>query len=113
MPLWERDLRWGVVGTHALRTNNGAGGRAARSNHGGLRLKGSIKDMVADRLSRLLWVPLDKLKVDASLSSIGIDSMIASELRHWLYQTFKANISMMELLAQEMTVERMAELLKK
>lgn len=43
---------------------------------------------------------------------MGIDSMIASEFRHWMYQTFRINVSMMELLAQDMTIEKLSELLK-
>jgi hypothetical protein len=74
---------------------------------------GDIKDVVADRLSRLLWIPVEKLNLDESLNSMGIDSMIASEFRHWMYQTFKTNVGMMELLARDMTIEKLAGLLQK
>ena len=110
VPLWERDARWGVIGVHAMRSDRGgagAGGRGAGSNS-----KGEVKDMVAERLSRLLWVPIEKFEMDASLSSMGIDSMIASEFRHWMYQTFRTNVSMMELLAPDMTITKLSELLK-
>ena len=107
VPLWGRDARWGIIGVHAMRKHQGAGGAdGARGS------KGEIKDMVAERLAKLLWVPIEKLKLDVSLSVLGIDSMIASEFRHWMYQTFKKNVSMMELLAQDMTIEKVAEFLK-
>ncbi|KAF5679435.1 polyketide synthase [Fusarium heterosporum] len=110
VPLWERDARWSIIGTHALRNNRGAGGGTAGS---GKLQSGDIKDVVADRLSRLLWIPVEKLNLETSLNAMGIDSMIASEFRHWMYQTFKTNVSMMELLAQDMTVEKLAGLLQK
>jgi len=63
-------------------------------------------------LSKLLWMPIEKVEVNVSLAGLGIDSMITSEFQHWMYQTFEKNISMVELLAQDMTVERLAGLLK-
>ncbi|KAK0613233.1 polyketide synthase [Immersiella caudata] len=111
VPLWERDLRWSIIGTHASRSHRGSGGSGA-AGAGGRLQGGDIKDIVADRLSRLLWIPVEKLNLEASLNSMGIDSMIASEFRHWMYQTFKTNVSMMELLAQDMTVGKLAGLLQ-
>nr|ALQ32770.1 putative polyketide synthase [Fusarium aywerte] len=114
VPLWERDARWSIIGTHALRNNHGAGGGAGGGAPGSSKLQtGDIKNVVADRLSRLLWIPVEKLNLETSLNAMGIDSMIASEFRHWMYQTFKTNVSMMELLAQDMTVEKLAGLLQK
>lgn len=112
VPLWERDIRWSIIGVHALRSGRGARGGLGGAG-GASDVKGEVKDLVADRLSRLLWVPLDKVAMDSSLSSMGIDSMIASEFRHWMYQTFRVNVSMMELLAQDMTIEKLSELLER
>ena len=70
------------------------------------------KDMVIERLAKLLWLPVEKLKPDISLAALGIDSMIASEFRHWVYQTFKKNVSVIRLLAQDMTAEKLALFLK-
>jgi len=106
VPLWGRDARWGIVGVHAMRKIQGMDVDGMRGS------KGEIKDIVAERLAKLLWTPIENLKMEASLSSLGIDSMIASEFRHWMYQTFKKNVSMMELLAQDMTIERLAAFLK-
>ena len=75
-PLWERDPRWDIIGVHAMRKSQGARGGADAARSG---LMGDIKDIVADRLSRLLWIPVQKLRLDVSLSALGIDSMIASE----------------------------------
>jgi len=79
---------------------------------GGLGSAAKAKDMVIERLAKLLWLPVEKLKPDTSLAALGIDSMIASEFRHWMYQTFKKNVNMMELLAQDMTPEKLASFLE-
>jgi NADPH:quinone reductase-like Zn-dependent oxidoreductase/NAD(P)-dependent dehydrogenase (short-subunit alcohol dehydrogenase family) len=106
-PLWDRDARWGIIGVHAMRQGS-EGGRGP----GGLGSAAKAKDMVIERLAKLLWLPVEKLKPDTSLAALGIDSMIASEFRHWMYQTFKKNVSMMELLAQDMTPEKLASFLE-
>jgi acyl carrier protein len=106
VPLWGRDARWGIVGAHAMRNIQGMDMDGMRGS------KGEIKDTVAEWLAKLLWTPIENLRMDASLSSLGIDSIIASEFRHWMYQTFKKNVSMMELLAQDMTIEKLAAFLK-
>lgn len=104
VPLWERDARLGVAGIHALKKGKSGAGA------GGVAVKGDIKDMIVDRLSKLLWMPIEKVEVNVSLAGLGIDSMNTKEFRHWMYQTLKKNVSTMELLVQDMTVEKLAGL---
>jgi acyl carrier protein len=73
---------------------------------------GSVKELIATRLSKLLWIPRERLRLDVSLSSLGIDSMIASEFRSWIQQTFHKSVGMLELLAQQTTVEKLAGVLR-
>jgi hypothetical protein len=49
---------------------------------------GSVKELIVARLSKLLWIPRERLRLDVSLSSLGINSRIASEFRSWIQQTF-------------------------
>ncbi|PGH13223.1 hypothetical protein AJ79_03781 [Helicocarpus griseus UAMH5409] len=106
-PLWKRDTRWSIIGVHAMRQ-----GSQNTAGPGGAESALKAKDMVIERLAKLLWLPVEKLKPDTSLAALGIDSMIASEFRHWMYQTFKKNVSIMELLATDMTPEKLASLLE-
>ncbi|KAI2092193.1 hypothetical protein LOZ63_002180 [Ophidiomyces ophidiicola] len=106
-PLWDRDARWGVIGIHATRKGQNDG-----SGKSGLNGASKVLDMVVERLAKLLWMPVENLNPEVSLASLGIDSMIASEFRHWVYQTFKKNVSMMEMLAQDMTAEKLSEILE-
>ncbi|RYP40773.1 hypothetical protein DL767_001419 [Monosporascus sp. MG133] len=70
-----------------------------------------IQSQVIDRLSKLLWIPRERLRTEVSLDVVSIDSMIASEFLSWIQQTFNASISMMELLSQDMTIEKLAKVL--
>lgn len=67
VPLWERDMRWSIIGVHAMRRGRGVGGeKAGAGGASAANVKGEVEDLGADRLSRLLWVPLDKLAIDTS-----------------------------------------------
>lgn len=66
-----------------------------------------VEEIVAVRLSKLLWIPLEKVRTEVSLSSMGIDSMIASEFRLWLQQALNISVSMLELLSQQKTIQKL------
>lgn len=95
-----------MIGVHALKKGRRGAVTASQAT------KGDIKEMVRERLSKLLWIPVEKLETDASLSGLGIDSMITSEFRHWTFQTFQKNVSIMEFLAPDITIDTLVELLK-
>ncbi|KAL7929711.1 acyl transferase domain-containing protein [Trichoderma chlorosporum] len=111
-----QDARWAVVKSH----NSTQSRRAARALSNGYSAATSagivgaiddIRNQVVDRLSKLLWIPQERLRAEMSLHGVGIDSMIASEFRSWIQQTFRTSISMMELLSQNMTIEKLAKVL--
>ncbi|KAE8154714.1 hypothetical protein BDV25DRAFT_135634 [Aspergillus avenaceus] len=106
-PLWDRDARWGIIGVHAM-------SQGSRDDAGLRRAAPATKakDLVIERLAKLLWLPMEKLEPDTSLAALGIDSMIASEFRHWIYQTFKKNIGLMDMIASDMTPGKLATLLE-
>ena len=58
VPLWDRDARWRIIGVHAMRQGSEGG-----SGPGGLA-SAKPKDMVIERLAKLLWLPVEKLKPD-------------------------------------------------
>ena len=104
---WDRDPRWMVIGVHARRLY-----KSSHASQAGGKPRGSIKELIISRLAKLLWISEENLQLDKSLSSLGIDSMIVAEFRHWIYQTFKKDMNMIELIAQDMTIEKLAESIK-
>jgi hypothetical protein len=49
----------------------------------------SIISHIKDRLSSLLLQSAEQIDETASLSRFGLDSMLAAELRTWIYRTFQ------------------------
>lgn len=57
----------------------------------------------------MLSVPLDEVDEGTAINQYGIDSMIAAELRNWLFAGFGSDVSLLNLLANTMTVRRLVE----
>ncbi|KAL4893541.1 hypothetical protein BDV59DRAFT_207648 [Aspergillus ambiguus] len=51
------------------------------------------------KLSSLLALPADELRTDRSVSSYGIDSLIAVELRNWILTKLEAHVQIFELMS--------------
>ncbi|KAJ9239475.1 hypothetical protein DTO207G8_920 [Paecilomyces variotii] len=68
-----------------------------------------ISRTVIDKLSRMLLVPAENFEFEgSSVSSYGIDSMIGTELRNWLFKQFGLEISFQRLLDSTMNVKALA-----
>lgn len=80
--VWSRDPRFAnlIQSTHLISsTANADGGRQEETDGG------SIADRIRTKVSRLLYVPLNEVDEATAITQYGIDSMIAAELRNWLF----------------------------
>ncbi|KAL4941793.1 hypothetical protein BDV06DRAFT_222783 [Aspergillus oleicola] len=105
--VWSRDARFSSLlqATHLLSTKGGA----AKSSNGTLEDKErSLSESIQLKVSRLLYVPLDEVEVARPINAYGIDSMIAAELRNWLFTRYSFDVSLLNLLGPTMTIERLA-----
>ncbi|KAL9009887.1 MAG: hypothetical protein Q9173_005125 [Seirophora scorigena] len=72
-----------------------------------------IATCVRERLVRLLNVDVEGIEPDAarSVASYGLDSMIGTEFRSWLFKEFGAEFAYQRLLAPSLSVRGLAEAL--
>ena len=59
-------------------------------------------------MAQLLYTPMKDVDVARALSEYGIDSMIAAELRNWIFASFATDVSLFSMLNQAMTIEKLA-----
>ncbi|KAI9693762.1 MAG: Type I Iterative PKS [Bathelium mastoideum] len=69
----------------------------------------ALQSTVGLKISNLLLLPADQLDAERPLSNFGLDSMLAAELRSYIYHSFKADVPFMTLLAKSTTVASLAE----
>ena len=66
--------------------------------------------VLSQRLSRLLGIEVANITLDdRSIASYGLDSMIGTEFRNWIFNEFAANVPYQQLLAPSLTIKRLAE----
>lgn len=70
----------------------------------------SLLNRIQKRIGRLLYMPQEEIDVARQLNTYGIDSMVAAELRNWLFGVSGVEVSPLSMLHPGMTVEKLAEL---
>jgi hypothetical protein len=67
-----------------------------------------LADAVAQRLAKLMFIPIEDIDISRPFSHFGLDSMSGSELIHWLSQKFGVGMSFLQLLAPSCTPKSLA-----
>lgn len=68
----------------------------------------ALVDRVHKRVARLLFVSTDDIERRQPIKNYGIDSMVAAELRNWLFKATGVNVTLLELLHPTMSVEALS-----
>ncbi|KAI0019847.1 hypothetical protein F4780DRAFT_745161 [Xylariomycetidae sp. FL0641] len=58
----------------------------------------TILDAFAERLEALLQTPKDTISQDDGMSSLGVDSLVAVEIRNWIWKTLGKDVPVMKVL---------------
>ncbi len=73
-----------------------------------------IATHIMERMSGILMIPVGDFEVDGpSLGSYGLDSMVGTELRSWLYKEFGLDYSFQKLLSKMLTFIGLATVVAK
>nr|APX43996.1 polyketide synthase [Pestalotiopsis microspora] len=60
------------------------------------------------RFSNLILMPVDQIDDSKPISQFGVDSMIAAELRTWLWNSFKVDVPFLDLLSPQKDLNTLA-----
>jgi acyl transferase domain-containing protein/SAM-dependent methyltransferase/acyl carrier protein len=66
--------------------------------------------VIRDKVARVLGTNVDRVVVDKPLTELGLDSLMAVELRNWIEGELRVNLPIVELM-QGPTINRVAEIL--
>ncbi|KAI1125484.1 putative polyketide synthase [Nemania abortiva] len=72
-------------------------------------LKEAALRVIRKQFSSLMLMSLDKIDNHKSMTEVGVDSMIASEFRTWLWRVFKIDVSLLDLLGPKFSLDALAE----
>ncbi|KAL8748063.1 MAG: hypothetical protein Q9190_000148 [Brigantiaea leucoxantha] len=78
-----------------------------------IKLKTIIVDALRAKLSRMLLQPVEKIKPEDTLSALGVDSLVAVEVRNWLKKEAGTEVSVFDVLSRNGTVGIIADIIVK
>ncbi|TRX91638.1 hypothetical protein FHL15_007420 [Xylaria flabelliformis] len=67
-------------------------------------LEAAILRLVRKRFSDMILLRVDQIDDTKPLARYGVDSMIASEFRNWIWTTFKIDVPFLDLVSQDKTL---------
>ena len=101
---WSRDPRFASL----IRATHFCTAESQEKSASGEAEELQVEQRIQLKISRLLYVPLGDVDPARAVSAYGIDSMIAAELRNWLFATFRLDVSLLALLGSTMTIQKLA-----
>ncbi len=108
---WRHDPRF----SHLVRATRNLEDAASEKN---AKLHGSenslsVSERILKKLSQLLYVAEDDIDVSVPITKYAIDSMVAAELRNWLFVTYATDVSLFDLLDAGTSVQRLEQFVTK
>ena len=102
---WSRDPRFAnlVQATNLLSTSDSDGAAQDAGE------AGTPVERIRLKVSRLLYVPLEDVDTATAINTSGIDSMIAAELRNWLFATMGIDMSLLNLPSPTITIQKLVD----
>ncbi|RFN48413.1 putative polyketide synthase [Fusarium flagelliforme] len=107
LPFWFRDAKF----SHLLQMGRKQVHETDSEN--GLRLSESVPaakslgeatnlicDAIIDKMSKMLGMPAESIDASQSMAAYGLDSLVAVELRNWLFREAKADVAVFEVLGK-------------
>lgn len=102
---WSQDPRF----ANLIQATQMISDAASGDGKGGDQSEGlSVTERVRHKISRLLYVALDDVDTETPINVYGIDSMIAAEVRNWLFTKFGKDVSLLNMLAPTTTISTLS-----
>ncbi|KAJ8125493.1 hypothetical protein O1611_g8146 [Lasiodiplodia mahajangana] len=73
-------------------------------------LRDAVLRVLRKQFSTLMLMPLENVNDHKSMMEVGVDSMIASEFRAWLWKCFRIDVTLLDLLGPRFSLEADGEL---
>jgi NADP-dependent 3-hydroxy acid dehydrogenase YdfG len=85
--------------------------RKALQNESTTTLLDAITNIVCRKMSNLILLPMEKLQVEKALGEYGLDSMLASEFRTFIFRIFEVDVPFLTVLDKTSSVRSISRLI--
>lgn len=98
---------------HGASIGKGLSGKIEEAVRTGGDLRKTVRDVVAGKLSNLILIPANKINPETSLASFGMDSMLAAELRAFIYQASSVEVPFQTLTSDSTSISSLTDIVAK
>jgi hypothetical protein len=85
--------------------------KALRAQGGSTSILDAVRAVVAKKMSNLILLPMEKLRLDQKLGEFGLDSMLAAEFRTFIFHALEVDVPFVTLLNKDTNVNSLAQLI--
>ncbi|KAK6952379.1 hypothetical protein Daesc_006915 [Daldinia eschscholtzii] len=103
---WDRDVGFSGTAASLCRTELPQGILAAVAS--GDTVEHAVIQALLAKFSSIIMISPDQLRVDQSLASFGLDSMLAAEFRTFVFQSMQVDLPFENLLSKQATIVSIA-----
>ena len=105
---WYHDLRFSQIlqATRNLASENSE----TAGNFDSSDSNATTTQRILKKLAQLLYISTDDIDIARPISKYGIDSMVAAELRNWLFANFAKDVPLAHMLDADTSVERLEQM---
>lgn len=68
-----------------------------------------VQSAITNAVANMLFIDVEDIDPSKSVADLGVDSLIAAELRNWFHQALAISISMLDLLDPSVAIKSQAE----
>ncbi|OTA96139.1 hypothetical protein M434DRAFT_28226 [Hypoxylon sp. CO27-5] len=116
------DPRASLLAAAFARSTRGSNGAAVPAGHSllsgvtNMRASGAsvfdaVQEIVANKISNLILLPVEQLRPEQKLGEFGIDSMLAAEFRTSIFHALEVDVPFMTLLDKQTSVRSLTEII--
>ncbi len=99
--------------SHAASNGKGLLGKIKEAVQSGGDLRKTMLDVVAGKMSNLVLLPTKDINPETTLSAFGMDSMLAAELRTYIYQVSAVDVPFHTLMGDTTSISSLADMIAK
>lgn len=99
------------LNSNTATSGRGLCGKIKEAVKSGCDLHKTVRDVIAGKMANLILLPTEKINAETSLSSFGMDSMLAAELRAYIYQASTVDIPFQILMGDSTSISSLTDLI--
>ena len=99
--------------TNSASVGKSLSGKIKEAVQSGGDLRKTVHDVIAGKMANLILLPTSEINPETTLSTFGMDSMLAAELRTYIYQASAVDVPFQTIMGSTTSISSLADMIAK